>query len=110
MKLVYTPEEGDKQTWDFDIRKLMVTELEDIEKVTDLSYLQFAQALENSSTTAFRALVWVMLKRTNADLRYSAVDFQIGALQFVRDEEPAKPVEDGEAPKGKAPRKRAAGA
>lgn len=118
LKVHYTPDDAEPQVWDFDVGRLMVVELEAIEKVTGLSYIEFAEGLDKARGAAYRALVWVMRKsHGEPDLRYSAVDFPIGALRFERiddvDQELAQltDTEDGdeEVPKEAAPQNGASG-
>lgn len=85
MKLTYTPEDGEPQVWSFSADKLMTTEAEAVEKVTGMSYDEFGTALVRGRATAKRAVVWVLRKRSEPTLRYSAVDFPMGALAVELD-------------------------
>lgn len=87
MKLIFTDNDGAQHEWPLDISKLLVTELEAIERVTQLGYLQFAEALDKFSVGAYRALIWVLLKRKSPTLKYSAFDFSISQLQLEPDED-----------------------
>lgn len=107
MKVIFTPEDGIEQTWDFHINDMLMTELEAVEKVTDLSLHEFAEGLRNGRVTAYRALVWVMRRRNGEpELRYRDVDFPLGALRLKFEQpEPTDDDEDDEesGPKEEAP-------
>jgi hypothetical protein len=96
MKIFYAPDDGDPQAWDFDPARMLTSEAEAIETVTEMTYLEFGEALSKGSMKAFRALVWIMRKRhEDATLRYRDVDFPIGALTFENDE--PEPADDEQA-------------
>ena len=97
MRITYSPSGGPVEEWEFDPTRLMVAELDAIEKVTGLTGLNaFGEALNNMSASALRALVWVIRKRADPPLRYENVDFAIGDLSIGDDETP--PKDDSEAP------------
>lgn len=82
MLFKYAPEGADPRQWTYSPDKLMSSEAEAIEKVTHLTYQEFGMRLLSGSVTARRALLWVMLKRTEPTLRYSQVDFPAGAVEL----------------------------
>jgi hypothetical protein len=94
VKITWTPPGGPAQEWEFDPSRLMVAELDAIEKVTGLSGLTaFGEALNAGSASALRSLLWVVRKRQDPALRYEAVDFALADLAITDDEAPPK---DGE--------------
>lgn len=98
MKITHTPPDGPAQEWRFDMSRLMVAELDAIEKVTGLSGLiAFNEALNNWSASALRALIWIIQKRANPPLRYEAVDFAIADINITPEEE-AAPKDAAEEP------------
>ena len=75
----------------FKPNKIMSTEAEAIEGVTQMTFVQWGQALLNGNALCGRALVWVLLKRQNPNLRFKHVDFPIDELSVeLDDEEKAK--------------------
>lgn len=80
MRLIYKPEGGEEKSWDFKPEKLLSPEAEAIEKVTDWTFEQFGEKFIAGSTTAKRALLWVMLKRESPTLRYTEVSFALGEV------------------------------
>src|SRR3954471_19535886 len=80
MLFKYAPEGAEPREWPFNPDKLMSSECEAIEKVTGLTYQEFAVKILDGSVTARRALLWVLLKRTEPTLRHSQVGFPAGAV------------------------------
>jgi hypothetical protein len=82
---------GDHEWPNFKPNKMMSTEAEAIEGVTQMSFVQWGQSLLNGNALCGRALVWVLLKRQNPNLRFKHVDFPIDELSVeLDDEEKAK--------------------
>jgi hypothetical protein len=76
MRLVYSPEGGDRQEWQVDLGRMRVAECEAIERRTGMPYgTTFKEKLLQGNTTARRALLWTMQRRTHHNLRYEDVDF-----------------------------------
>lgn len=97
-KITYAPDGEVAQTWDFDPKRLMMAELEAIEKVTGLTFIEFGEGLNKGSAKAMRALVWILRKRHGEPtLRYSEVDFALGDLTTDDDEEQPDDEPEGEA-------------
>lgn len=88
MLLNYTPEGAEKRTWPVKLEKLMSAEAEAIEKATGMTYEEFGVALVKGSATSRRALLWIMLKRTEPTLRHAQVEVEVGQieLEFEHDE------------------------
>jgi len=88
MIVTFTPDEGAPTVWPFKPDRLLTTEAEAVERVTGLTYSEFGQAIFKGSTTAYRALVWVLRKRNGEpDIRFKDVDFYIGQLEIDLDDE-----------------------
>jgi hypothetical protein len=82
---------GEHEWPGFKPNKMMSTEAEAIEGVTQMTFVQWGQALLNGNALCGRALVWVLLKRQNTNLRFKHVDFPIDELSVeLDDEEKAK--------------------
>lgn len=94
MLLTYRPEGADERRWTFTPDRLLSSEAEAIEKVTGLTYEEFGQALIKGSMTARRALLWVLLKREDAPLRYSQVDVPVGAVSVDYELHELKAIRD----------------
>jgi hypothetical protein len=76
------------QTLDFNIGKLLNVEVIAITKTTGVPFSEFGERLEGMDYELITALVWVLRKRTEPELRYSDVTFQIDSLSFIPDEVP----------------------
>lgn len=73
MIITYTPEDGEKREWQFVPRRLMSPEAEAIEKVTRWTFQEFSSKFLAGSMLAYRAVVWIMLKREDPPLRFEDV-------------------------------------
>lgn len=82
MILKYAPEGAEPRQWTFAPDRLMSSEAEAVEKVTAMTYDEFCMALIKGSRIARRALLWVLLKRTEPTLRHVQVDPQVGAIEL----------------------------
>ena len=74
-KVVYSPEGGEVREWDFDPRRLMSPERVAIEKLTGMDWGQWKAAIARDNTSAWHALLWVLLRRDDYALRPEAVEF-----------------------------------
>jgi hypothetical protein len=91
MQFVYKPEGIDPKKWDFAPEKLMNPESEAIERVTKMTFGEWADAVTRGSVTAIHALLWVLLKRADPTLTYDAVQFSLSEVDFeLTDEESAE--------------------
>lgn len=88
MFFIYTPEDGERQEWWFDPKKIRVSEAEAIEKRTGWDWSEFGVHLIQASVLARRALLWTYLRRTHPRLRFEDVDFAMDEieLEFSREE------------------------
>lgn len=87
MKITYSPDGIEPVTWDFQPDRLLMSEAAAIEKVTGLGFTEWLTSLGTLSGDSMRALVWVLSKRTDPTLRFSAVDFPVGALAMEPDDD-----------------------
>jgi len=94
MLFKYTPEGAEPQEWPFAPEKLMSSECEAIEKVTGMTYQEFSVKILDGSVMARRALLWVLLKRTEPTLRHSQVDFPAGAVELQFEQHELKALRD----------------
>jgi hypothetical protein len=104
VRITYTPDDGEKREWDFKPGRLLATEVEAIEKVTDMTFMEWAEAMSKGSATGLRGLVWVLRKRHGEpELRYRDVDFSYDSVAFEPDEEEIAAAEAARAvPKGES--------
>lgn len=72
MIIVYEPEGGDAHRWDLQTIRILATEAEAVERVTDLDWAAARVKVAKGSMLALRAVAWVLMKRTQPDLRYTA--------------------------------------
>ncbi|WFF07257.1 hypothetical protein O7622_01250 [Micromonospora sp. WMMD1076] len=85
MFLVYRPEGGEEQRWEYRPGRLRVMEMEAIEQHTGLAYAtDFKAQLLKGQTSARRALLWTMLRRQHPTLKYADVDFYDDELLLER--------------------------
>lgn len=87
---------GDDE-FDFDPNKMTNVEGMAIEKVTGMTFGEWTESLKTGSMTAQTALVWVIQKRQNPTLRFGEVEFEMGAVQVIQDEDPDPKDEASEA-------------
>jgi len=92
--LVYAPEGAKERRWTYQPEKLMSSEAEAIEKVTGLTYEEFGQALLKGSATARRALLWVLMKREEPQLRHASVDPPVGTLKLEYEQHELRSIRD----------------
>lgn len=86
MRIIFSPTDGETREYDFDeSRTLMSTESGVIEKLTGWDYRgEFLQRLP-ASTTAQRALLYVLEKRTHPTLAFKDFDYPAGAVTILPD-------------------------
>jgi len=75
MKVTYSPEGGDEVVFDYNPNKLMSAEREVAEKRTGKTFTDFAQGVLVGDSACRRALLHILLKRTDPTLNYADVDF-----------------------------------
>lgn len=88
MNVIFKSEQyGDREWLSFKPDRMLSTDSEAIEGVTQLTFVQWGQALLNGSSICGRALVWILLRKENRALRFRDVDFPIGDLRIELDDE-----------------------
>lgn len=91
MFFVYKPEGAAPKKWEFAPDRLLNPEAEAIERVTKMTFAEWADAVLRGSVTALHALLWVMLKRADPTLTYDAVQFMLCEVDLeLSDEESAE--------------------
>lgn len=89
-KLIYAPEDGEQREWEFDPTKLMSVEAEAIEEVGGTqwdTYGAFLDKLNRGGAKAWRAALWIMLRRENPTLQFSHLVIRANEMIFIDDEE-----------------------
>lgn len=87
MKFIYKPEGAEPREWDFKPERLMNAESEAIERVSEMLYPEWTDAVMRGSTTAVHALLWVFLKRSDPTRTYNSVTFCPADYDIVFDDE-----------------------
>jgi hypothetical protein len=72
--LIYAPEGGERRTWNLKEVRFMATEAEAVERATGVEWQEAKARVIKGSMVALRAVVWVLVKRDEPTLRYSAFD------------------------------------
>lgn len=78
--------------YEFDEKRIMNVEAIAVKRVTSehLGFVDFMRAVSESDVEAITALVWIVRKRSEPDLRFTDVEFNI--IEFIEslksDEEP----------------------
>lgn len=81
MIVVYSPEDGDKQQWEFVPGKVRAGEAERIEKRYGANWSEFLQGVNTGSIRARRVLLWHLMRRDHPMLRWEDTpDFYAGEL------------------------------
>lgn len=88
-EFIYQPEGADPRVWQFEPNKMMSPEAEAIERLTEMTFLEWGQKLVAGSMLAARAFVYVMLKRATPTLKFDEVqictdDFHVRATKAER--------------------------
>lgn len=85
MRVVYDPENGDRQEWDFDPDRVLQVEAEMIEKRygDDRKFDVWLKDLNEGGAKAKKVLLWHLMRRTHHTLRYEDVpNFYMGEVRF----------------------------
>lgn len=85
MEFVYKPE-GVEKRWPFDPDDLMVDEAELIERYTKLSFAEWLAMVNRGSMLAYRALLFVFLRRDDPGLKWESLKFKAGDVDVVFDD------------------------
>ena len=76
----------DGTQYEFDQDKFMLSEATAIEKVCGCTFQEWGERLQKGSMEAIQALVWIVQKRVNPELRFKDVDFPLASIEIVEDE------------------------
>lgn len=95
MLLHYTPDDGEKKTFEFKHDQMLSVEADAVERVTGLTWDEVGQKFLMGSSLVQRAVLWIFLKRENPSLRFKDLDglrtgqvereFDMDELQALRD-------------------------
>lgn len=85
MIIAYSPEGEKPKSWDLREIKLMATEAEQIERLTDWTWNEASQRLKKGSMISLRAIVYVLAKRDDPTLRYNQFNPPAEALDYWLD-------------------------
>jgi hypothetical protein len=99
-KIIYTPEGGSKQVWNFDPERPDWDVAYATEKATGWPWAEFADRLGKGSFIALQALIWTLRKRQERNLDISSVQVTFDDIE-IEEDEPA-PAVDEEPESGKA--------
>jgi len=104
--------EETRETLEWDRRRTLNTEYGAMERVTGLIGEDLEEAINKGGANAMTALVWILRRRKNYQLRYEQVVFEMADLsvEFVNDDgTPLKPeAAEPAAPKARKAAKKAA--
>jgi hypothetical protein len=98
IRLTYRPPNKDLQSWELDPDDLDNLESETVEAVGGTqwdSYAQWFYLVTRGNTRAVRALLWMLLKRTDPLLDFNEVRFRTSDVE-LSDAEESEPVGKGE--------------
>jgi len=82
VRVTYSPEDGDEQTFNYNPNKLMSAEREALEKRTGKSFQEFSLGVVRGNALCRRALLHVLLKRQHPTIVFDDVDFCWDELQI----------------------------
>ncbi len=82
MKLVYTPADGERREWEYDPSEVTAAEAEAVEDVTGSTWEEVNKAAGKGGIRARRAILWMLLRRDHAVLRFADVVFRVGELEW----------------------------
>lgn len=87
MQFVYKAEGIEPRRWEFQPYKLMSPEAELIERRTGMAFSDWARVVTEGSMIALRALLFVLLKRTDPTLKWEQLQFSMSEVDFELDDE-----------------------
>lgn len=96
-KLIYAPEDGERQQFDFDPIRLISIDAEAIEEVGGPqwdTYGEFIDKLQRGSQKAWRAALWIMLRQQNPTLQFTHLVVKVNEIIWIDDEEEDEPGKD----------------
>jgi hypothetical protein len=86
--VIYQPVDGDRQQFEFRATELLSFDAEAIEDVggpTWGTYEDFVDKLTDGNLKARRALLWIMLRRTNPRLRFADLVVRVDEVKLASD-------------------------
>jgi len=84
LRLIYTPENGEKREFAFMPAKLMSAEAEAIEDAGGAaweSFEEFGQKFLRGNRRAYRAALWIMLRREQPTLRFADLSLRVDEIE-----------------------------
>lgn len=95
MHITYTPEDGDRQEWDFDPGRVRASAAEIIERRFGGTWDEFQAGVQGGNIRARRAMLWHLMVQQHASLRLEdvpdfyadelVVQFSVKELTAIRD-------------------------
>lgn len=82
MRFVYRPDGVEPRSWEFEPAKMMSPEAEAIERLTKMTFVQWQSSVQDGSMLAIRALLWVLLKRSNPGIKFESLEFSMGEIDW----------------------------
>ena len=82
MLITYRPADGEPREWSFIPRDLTSLEAEDVEDATGWSFPVFQAQFYAGRTRARRAVLWILLRREQPELRFADVQYGMSELGF----------------------------
>lgn len=82
MYLVYEPDGGEEQRFQYKPQKLMSAEREALERRSRMDFTDFTKGVLNGNAVCRRALLWVLRKREHPTLKFEDVDFAWDELRL----------------------------
>jgi hypothetical protein len=95
VRLIYTPEDGEKREFSFRPPKLMSPEVEALEDVGGDawdSFDEFAVKFLKGNRRAYRAALWLMLKREEPALKFRDLVVRVDEVSVEFDDDEAQKV------------------
>lgn len=89
-KLIYVPEDGERQEFDFDPTGLMSVDAEAIEEAGGNqweTYGEFIDKLQRGSQRAWRAALWIMLRQQNPTLQFVHLVVKVNEIIWIEDDD-----------------------
>lgn len=85
MLIIYRPEGGDERTWEFVPDEMLDVEATAIERVTGWTYAEFGEKFLKGSILAWKALLWVLRRRSEPTLAFRDVSFRVKEFEWQLD-------------------------
>lgn len=87
MKFIYQPEGAEPREWEFKPERLMNPEAEAIERLTNMTFGEWVEAVPKMSMLALHGLLYVLLKREMPTLKWDEVVFCADDLRLDLDDD-----------------------